>query len=125
MEYKLKLLPIVYQDIRKVKKQYLEINTALGEDFKLRVNQELDYIQRYPKHYQKKYKELRQAIVVRFPYTIYYLIEEDLKIVVIIGVLAQKQSFDRIKNRLKKQTSISQPNLWKLISHQSHLSSWV
>lgn len=103
MEYKLKLLPIVYQDIRKVKKWYLEINTALGEDFKLRVNQELDYIQRYPKHYQKKYKELRQAIVVRFPYTIYYLIEEELQIVVIIGVLAQKQSFDRIKNRLKNR----------------------
>ena len=103
MEYKLKLLPIVYQDIRKVKKWYLEINTALGDDFKLKVNEELEYIQRYPKHYQKKYKELRQAIVARFPYTVYYLIEEELKIVVVIGVLAQKQSFDRIKRRLKKQ----------------------
>lgn len=102
MEYKLKLLPIVYQDIRKVKKWYLEINTALGDDFKLKVNEELDYIKRYPKHYQKKYKELRQAMVARFPYTVYYLIEEELKIVVVIGVLAQKQSFDRIKHRLKK-----------------------
>lgn len=74
MTYKLKLLPIVYQDLRKAKKWYLEINTALGEDFKLKVNDELDYIRRYPKHYQKKYKELRQAIVARFPFTVYYLI---------------------------------------------------
>ena len=54
MKYKLKLLPIVYQDLRKAKKWYLEINTALGEDFKLKVNEELDYIKQYPKHYQKK-----------------------------------------------------------------------
>lgn len=102
MKYKLKLLPIVYQDLRKTKKWYLGINKTLGEDFKLKVNEELDYIEKYPKHYQKRYKELRQSIVARFPYTIYYLIEEELKIVVVIGVLAQKQSFDRIKNRLEK-----------------------
>lgn len=102
MKYKLKLLPIVYQDLRKAKKWYLEINAALGEDFKLKVNEELDYIRRYPKHYQKKHKELRQAIVARFPYTVYYLIEEELKIVVVVGVLAQKQSFERIKKRLKE-----------------------
>jgi toxin ParE1/3/4 len=77
------------------------INRALGDDFKLKVNDELDYIQQYPKHYQKRYKELRQATVARFPYTVYYLIEEELKIVVVIGVLAQKQSFERIKKRVK------------------------
>ncbi|WP_269227495.1 type II toxin-antitoxin system RelE/ParE family toxin [Flavobacterium eburneipallidum] len=102
MDYKLKLLPIVYQDLRKAKKRYLGINTVLGEDFKLKVNEELDYIQKYPKHYQKRYKELRQAIVARFPYTIYYLIEEEFRIVVVVGILAQKQSFDRIKKRLEK-----------------------
>jgi plasmid stabilization system protein ParE len=101
MKYKLKLLPIVYQDLRNAKKWYLEINTELGEDFKLKVNEEFDYIRQYPKHYQKKYSQLRQAIVARFPYTIYYLIEEELKIVVVIGVLAQKQSFDRIIKRLE------------------------
>ena len=102
MRYKLKLLPVVYQDLRKAKKWYLGINAELGEDFKLKVNEEFDYIKQYPKHYQKKYEELRQAIVTRFPYTVYYLIEEELKMVVVIGVLAQKQSFDRIKKRLKK-----------------------
>lgn len=42
MKYKLKLLPIVYQDLRKTKKWYLGINKTLGEDFKLKVNEELD-----------------------------------------------------------------------------------
>ena len=69
-KYKLKLLPAVYQDLGKAKKWYLGINTELGEDFKVKVNEEFDYIKQYPNHYQKKYKELRQAIVARFPYTI-------------------------------------------------------
>jgi toxin ParE1/3/4 len=103
MIYKLKLVPVVYQDLRKARKWYLEINKSLGEDFKLKVNEEFDYIRKYPAHYQKRYKEIRQAFVDRFPYTIYYLIEEELRIVVVVGVLAQKQSFQRIKKRLKKQ----------------------
>ncbi len=100
--YKLKLLPVVYQDLIKARKWYLEINKSLGEDFKLKVNEEFDYIRKYPAHYQKRYKEIRQAIVDRFPYTIYYFIEEELKLIVVIGVLAQKQNFDRIKKRLEK-----------------------
>jgi len=36
MLYRLKLLPIVYQDLKKAKKWYLGINTELGEDFKLK-----------------------------------------------------------------------------------------
>jgi toxin ParE1/3/4 len=105
IKYKLKLLPAVYQDLRKAKKWYLNINTELGEDFKSKVNDEFDYIKDYPKHYQKKYGDLRQALVTRFPYTIYYLIDEELKRIVVIGVLAQKQSFDRIKKRLKNKDS--------------------
>jgi toxin ParE1/3/4 len=102
MKYKLKLLPIAYKDLQKAKKYYTQINVELWEDFKLKVNEEFDYIEQYPKHYQKKHDELRQAIVTRFPFTIYYLIEENTKTLVVFGVLAQKQSFDTIKKRLKK-----------------------
>ena len=102
MKYKLKLLPVVYQDLKNAKKWYLEINPELGEHFKLKVNEEFDYIKQYPKHYQKKYEELRQALVTRFPYTIYYLIEEELKMIVVVGVLAQKQNVQKIIKRLKK-----------------------
>ena len=45
--YKLKLLPVVYQDLIKARKWYLEINKSLGEDFKLKVNEEFDYIRKY------------------------------------------------------------------------------
>ncbi len=102
MKYKLKLLPLVYQDLKNAKKWYFEINPDLGEYFKSKVNDEFEYIEQYPKHYKIKIDGLRQALVSKFPYTIYYLIEEELKIVVVIGVLAQKQSVERIIKRFKK-----------------------
>lgn len=51
MKYKLKLLPLVYQDLKNAKKWYFEINPDLGEYFKSKVNDEFEYIEQYPKHY--------------------------------------------------------------------------
>ena len=102
MEYKLKLLPVAYQDLRKAKNWYLGINPKLGEDFKLKINETLEYIQQSPNHYQKKHNNLRLAIVTRFPYTVYYLIEENLKMIVVFGILSQKQNPDKINKRLNK-----------------------
>ena len=53
MKYALKLLPIVYKDLQKAKKWYTTINADLGEDFRNKINQEFEYINQYPKHYQK------------------------------------------------------------------------
>jgi toxin ParE1/3/4 len=100
MKYALKLLPIVYKDLQKAKKWYTTINADLGEDFKSKINQEFEYINQYPKHYQKKHMDIRQGFVSRFPYAIYYIIEENKKTILIIGVLAQKQSFEKIAKRI-------------------------
>lgn len=54
MKYALKLLPIVCKDLQKAKKWYTTINAGLGEDFRNKINQEFEYINQYPKHYQKK-----------------------------------------------------------------------
>jgi toxin ParE1/3/4 len=100
MKYSLKLVPLVYKDLQKAKKWYTTINPELANDFKEKVNQEFEYINQFPKNYQKKHNEIRQAFVTRFPYTIYYTIEEELKTILVIGVLAQKQSFEKIKKRV-------------------------
>ena len=100
MKYALKLVPLVYRDLQKAKKWYTTINIELANDFKEKVNQEFEYINQFPKHYQKKHNEIRQAFVTRFPYTIYYIIEEKSKTILIIGVLAQKQNSEKIKKRV-------------------------
>lgn len=76
MRYKVKLLPIVHTDLRKAKKWYYEKNLILADEFTVEVNKEMDYIGKYPQHYQLKYKELRQSLVPRLPYSIFFLVDE-------------------------------------------------
>jgi len=48
MGYEIKLLPIVYTDLKKAKKWYSDKSMALGEEFKTEVNKEIDYIGKHP-----------------------------------------------------------------------------
>lgn len=102
MSYKIKLLPIVHTDLRKAKKWYHEKSETLAQEFKTEVNKEIDYIGEYPEHYQRKYKELRQSLVTRFPYAIFYLVEEEQKRIVVFGVLHTSRNPEIVRRRIKK-----------------------
>jgi len=100
MSYEIKLLPIVHKDLRKAKKWYSDKNQELANDFKIEVNKEIEYIGNFPEHYQRKYKEFRQSLVTRFPYAIFYLIEEEQKRVVIFGVLHTSRNPEIVRKRM-------------------------
>lgn len=102
MNYKIKILPIVSIDLKKAKKWYNKKREKLGDEFKVEVNNEIDYVRKHPKNYQKKYKELRQSLVNRFPYAIFYLVEEDKKRIVIFGVLHTRRNPEIARKRMKK-----------------------
>ncbi|WP_438963087.1 type II toxin-antitoxin system RelE/ParE family toxin [Nonlabens sp.] len=100
MDYTIKLLPVALQDLKEAKKWYSEKSAQLALDFKQEVNREIDYIKQYPEHYQLRYKELRQSLVTRFPYAIFYLVEEDLNQVIIFGVLHTSRNPEIIRKRV-------------------------
>lgn len=100
--YKIKLLPITHIDLQKARKWYNKQNLKLGDDLKKEVNKAIDYIGKYPFHFQTKYKEIRVSYTMRFPYGIFYLIKENEKKVVVLGVLHNKQNPDIIKKRSAK-----------------------
>tara|TARA_B110000090_G_scaffold208709_1_gene263152 strand:- start:1192 stop:1500 length:309 start_codon:yes stop_codon:yes gene_type:complete len=102
MSYKIKLLPIVHTDLRKAKKWYNKQREELGEEFKIEVNKEIDYIGENPEHYQRKYKELRQSLVTRFPYAIFYLVEEEQKRIIIFGVLHTRRNPEIARKRINE-----------------------
>ena len=101
MSYKIKLLPVVHTDLRKAKKWYKKINEELAQDFKDKVNTEIDYIGNFPEHYQRKYKELRQSLVTRFPYAIFYQVEEAQKRVIVFGILHTSRDPEIARKRIK------------------------
>ena len=98
----IRLLPIVRTDLRKAKKWYHEKSETLAQEFKTEVNKEIEYIGEYPEHYQRKYKELRQSLVTRFPYAIFYLVEEEQKRVIVFGVLHTSRDPEIVRKRIKK-----------------------
>ena len=102
MNYKIKLLPNVYTDIQKAKKWYRKKGESLANEFKIEVDKEIDYIGEYPENYQRKHKELRQSLVTRFPYAIFYLVEEEQKRIVIFGVLHTRRNPEIVRRRIKK-----------------------
>ena len=100
MAYNVKLLPIVHTDLKNAKKWYQEKNELLAKEFKAEVDNEIDYIGKYPHHYQRKYKELRQSLVSRFPYAIFYLIEESQKRIIIFGLLHTSRDPEIVRKRI-------------------------
>ena len=100
MQYKIKILPIAYMDLQRAKKWYGEESDKLTKEFKAEVNKEIEYIGKHPQNYQLKYNELRQSIVAHFPYLIYYIIVDELKQVIVVGILHSSRNPEIIKNRI-------------------------
>ncbi|MFA5924408.1 MAG: type II toxin-antitoxin system RelE/ParE family toxin [Methylococcaceae bacterium] len=62
--------------------EYCEIQRlGLGHDFLLCVEEALSKIERNPTHYKITHKELRRIAVHRFPYRVFYLIQNKQVIV--------------------------------------------
>ena len=81
MVYKLKLRDDANEDIISGYKWYEEKSVGLGNRFIDEVEEMLDYIQRYPEHYQVKYSNYREGVFKIFPYVITYEIIDDLVLV--------------------------------------------
>ena len=100
MSFTIKLLPIALKDLQEAKKWYQEKNELLAEEFKSEVNKEIDYIGEHPQHYQRKYKELRQSLVTRFPFAIFYLVNENEKQIIVFGILHTSRNPEIARKRI-------------------------
>jgi len=103
MSYLVRLLPAVYKGVTESKKWYNTRQYGLGDAFIAMINKEIELISKNPNHYQKKYRNLYQCSVKKFPFAIFYSIDEDLKEILIFGVLHTKRNPKMIQKRSKKQ----------------------
>ena len=76
--------------------------TGLGNEFLLSFEACMNYIQRHPLSCEKRYKSFRMAIIDRFPYGIFYLINEQHKTLLISGVYFLQINPRTIKSELRK-----------------------
>lgn len=99
MVYKLIIKPKSQQDIREAMEWYKNQNINLPQKFLAKIDESLVKIQKNPQHYQKRYKEIRIVFTRKFPYGIYYTVENHT--VYVQAVLHTKQNSDIAENRIK------------------------
>ena len=84
MSYTIEFKPEVYDDIKVAYDWYEEQRVGLGEDFLLTLEASYAKIIRVPKAYQILYKTVRRKLARRFPYGIFFTIDNERVIVIAI-----------------------------------------
>lgn len=99
MNYKLIIKPEAENDLYEAIEWYKEQNENLPSQLLNEVEIGLNNIQKYPEHYQKRYKEIRITFTKKFPYGIYYTLENE--IIFVHAILHNKQNPKSVDKRKK------------------------
>jgi len=99
MKYNLKVESCADKDISDAVFWYEKQLKELGARFLLCVDAAIQSIQRNPKAYPEVYKEFRRALIQRFPYGIYYFIENES--IIVIAVYHEKRDPRDWKKRIE------------------------
>ncbi len=85
-------------DLSAAFKWYEGQRTGLGHDFLLQVDAGLRFLERTPLVFPQLYRGIRRHLIKRFPYKIYYLVEETT--VIILAVVYSGRDPQWISKRL-------------------------
>jgi toxin ParE1/3/4 len=77
MSLSVAIRPEAEADLAEAYGWYEGCRKGLGDEFLLSVEALLDSIQRFPQSYPAVHKQVRRALLRRFPYGIFYLVEEE------------------------------------------------
>lgn len=78
-------------DFKAAMEYYDDIDKKLGDKLYRRLWQTLDYLKEYPLHFPKRYREIRIARTAIFSYSVHYLVEHDL--IIVLRILHHKQYY--------------------------------
>lgn len=77
-------------DIRQIRTWYRRIDPDLENRFVTALNQALDQIQDFPFAYQVLYRNTRRISLKKFPYGVYYLVQESR--IIVVAVIHHKRN---------------------------------
>ena len=98
MECKLIIRPEARLDLLDTFQWYQEQRPGLGHDFKLCVDGVISKLQKRPSIYKKIHRDIRRAIIKRFPFGVFYV--EDNNTVIILAVLHARRDPSNWKTRI-------------------------
>ncbi|MCP5502203.1 MAG: type II toxin-antitoxin system RelE/ParE family toxin [Leptospiraceae bacterium] len=99
--YKILLSPEAEMDIEEAVEWYENQKETLGLEFAMDFENALKFLYSNPKLYAIIYKEVRNVLLKKFPYAIFYVIKEEKKEVQIFAVVHEKRNPEVWKFRLE------------------------
>jgi toxin ParE1/3/4 len=75
--HRLIIKPFAELDATEAANWYNDKREGLGNEFLLALDAKINAIQRNSSHFQLVYKNIRRALTERFPYGIFFIIEDD------------------------------------------------
>lgn len=98
MSLPLVVRPLAEQDLIDAQKWYEEQRPGLGNDFRIATGSLISRILERPHLYPEVYRNVRRAVMRRFPYLLYYILTNDE--VVVIGCLHSKRNPALLRSRV-------------------------
>ncbi len=92
-----KLTPEAEADLAEAFAYYEGQLAGLGHEFITTLEEQLERVAANPLHYQIDYREVRRAVIRRFPYAVFYLVEG--AVVVVLAIEHQARDPEHWKHR--------------------------
>lgn len=102
MNQKLLVLPQAESDLETAFYWYESQKTGLGVYFIQHVENGISRIQKNPLLYPVEYRQTRKHLIKRFPFKIFYMIDNDT--IIILAVLHSKRDISLAKKRINEHT---------------------
>lgn len=91
-----------YQDIDDAIAWYEEQAEGLGMDFIARFNDARTFLQSSPLIYQKVESEFRKMRMKKFPYAVYFVVDESKRDILIVAVWHERKDIRKLTRRIKR-----------------------
>lgn len=98
MSRRLELTPEAESDLAEAFDYYEGQLAGLGPEFLATVEQQFEWLAQNPMQYQVSHRDVRRAVLRRFPYAVFYLFENEA--VIVLAVEHQARDPDHWKQRL-------------------------
>lgn len=91
MKFELIIADEAFENIKTASDYYLKISSSLNDRFLAAIFNSLSNIQSSPEHFQKRYRNIRIAHAVNFPFGLHFIIEG--KVIKVLKILHHKQFY--------------------------------
>lgn len=98
--YKIAYFDEVENDLAEARIWYKSMGKGLEKRFAKAVKEAILKLQRVPTAYAIRYKNIRIAYPVVFPYAIHFYVDKEKSLIVIIAIIHAHRNVDYVRNRL-------------------------